>query len=323
MSILKLSLGEEIRRVGKAPETIDEVKSKTVNLFGIEDPSFRYKDEDGDLITIQTQDEYQEALKVNIRTLKLEVIDSQVLLMKRSSYMIGSFTSTPSDTFAYESLEKSLKPISKTLDTTKEEIKADFDSVFVQTESVIFKDKETEMASKIDKQINAKFSEDFSSNFGIGNDQAHDFQIFLKEMLERNMLKPELNVKNIEVCVICTKQIYNQKFECKICKIVLCNDCEKSNEDMHPLLKTRFLRAEEVKLYEKTPHKFENKIEPVVIQNYVALAKETPKGHRDDLFELLNQLKIMGFSDETKSIGALIKANYRVEIATEFLLNQT
>lgn len=90
MITLKLQLGEEVRRVGKPPTSINEVKLKAKELFGIEDASFKCKDEDGDILTIQAQDEYEEILKQHSGPLKLEVIDFQVLLLKRSSYLTGT-----------------------------------------------------------------------------------------------------------------------------------------------------------------------------------------------------------------------------------------
>mmetsp|Transcript_15399 Transcript_15399/g.15377 ORF Transcript_15399/g.15377 Transcript_15399/m.15377 type:complete len:417 (-) Transcript_15399:25-1275(-) len=416
MTILKLLLGEEIRRVGKAPETINEVKSRTSRIFGIEDPSFRYKDEDGDLITIQTQEEYQDALKLCAGTIKLEVLDSQVLLMKRSTFMMSSFTSTPSDTLNAESMERSLKHLNRTAEIQKgetekyEAVNTNY-SVNIQTESIIFKEDSTETSITMDKGSDAIFMSDFSTQCEYNT--IADFQDFLREIIGNNLPKPGIRVKN-NLCSACGLQIRGVKYECKFCNINMCEICEKSTEHMHPLLKIKpseaFVPIKPIEAHQKKPINIEyiqskkpidaefvrtkkpidldtvpNKIptethkplkKPIEIENfsqddfaeavqtrkplesgsnntfaalskkipeeakkyikespqkdpeenYVVLGrdcKETPRGHRENLSELIKKLRVMGFNDENKSVAALIKANYVMEIATEFLLDQT
>ncbi|OMJ91436.1 hypothetical protein SteCoe_6016 [Stentor coeruleus] len=82
---LKLQLGEEIRRIGKAPESLEKVKEKAKELFDIANPCFRYRINENHVITIMSQEEYQEALSVHSSFIKLEVLKSETLLFKKSS----------------------------------------------------------------------------------------------------------------------------------------------------------------------------------------------------------------------------------------------
>lgn len=71
MASLKLVYGPETRRVSKVPGSISELYSKIQDLFGVSNPSLQYKDEDNDLITVQTDEEYLDALAFSQGNLKL------------------------------------------------------------------------------------------------------------------------------------------------------------------------------------------------------------------------------------------------------------
>lgn len=55
--MLKLQLGDKIRRLKDIPNSIKIVAANASELFGVKNPCFRYKDEEGDPITISTQEE--------------------------------------------------------------------------------------------------------------------------------------------------------------------------------------------------------------------------------------------------------------------------
>jgi hypothetical protein len=71
MASLKLVYGPETRRVSKVPGSISELYAKIQDLFGVSNPSLQYKDEDNDIITVQTDEEYLDALQFSQGNLKL------------------------------------------------------------------------------------------------------------------------------------------------------------------------------------------------------------------------------------------------------------
>ena len=64
MASLKLVFQSETRKTARVPKTIGELYAKIRELFGIERPYLQYKDDEDDLITIHTDEEYQDALEL-------------------------------------------------------------------------------------------------------------------------------------------------------------------------------------------------------------------------------------------------------------------
>jgi hypothetical protein len=62
MSSIKLLLGEEMRRLSKPPQTIEELRRTTETMYDIQHPDFRYQDEEDDWITVTNQADYKGAL---------------------------------------------------------------------------------------------------------------------------------------------------------------------------------------------------------------------------------------------------------------------
>ena len=92
--VLKLKFGNHIRKVSNAPSTIQELIELAKNRFRIEDFMFQYEDEDGEMITIDSQSEYIEALNCNIT--KFIVVESEQIRdqgpLKKSTETIQKFS---------------------------------------------------------------------------------------------------------------------------------------------------------------------------------------------------------------------------------------
>ncbi|CAG9324553.1 unnamed protein product [Blepharisma stoltei] len=74
MTSLKLFYAGECRRIPHAPKTIQELREKLKEMFGIDNPIIQYRDEENDLITIQTQYEYIEPItSAFAKPLKLQI----------------------------------------------------------------------------------------------------------------------------------------------------------------------------------------------------------------------------------------------------------
>jgi len=62
MATIKLEYGSEFRRLSEIPKSYQELKEKVYEFFQEREPLIQYKDHEGDLITISSEPEYQEAL---------------------------------------------------------------------------------------------------------------------------------------------------------------------------------------------------------------------------------------------------------------------
>ena len=58
---LKLVRGDETRKVNKLPQTMNELSEVARQLFGLVDLKFQYVDEEGDIVTIRSDAELQDA----------------------------------------------------------------------------------------------------------------------------------------------------------------------------------------------------------------------------------------------------------------------
>jgi len=58
---LKLVRGDETRKVNKLPQSMNELSEVARQLFGLVDLKFQYVDEEGDIVTIRSDAELQDA----------------------------------------------------------------------------------------------------------------------------------------------------------------------------------------------------------------------------------------------------------------------
>lgn len=81
--IIKVVNDNEIRKLINTPENIDDLKRMTSGLFGYKDYIFKYQDLDGDLITICSDLELNDAFEYskinNLRSIKFHVeVDQKI-----------------------------------------------------------------------------------------------------------------------------------------------------------------------------------------------------------------------------------------------------
>jgi len=58
---LKLVRGDETRKVNKLPLNMDELKQTAHELFGLVELKYQYIDEEGDVVTIKSDNELNDA----------------------------------------------------------------------------------------------------------------------------------------------------------------------------------------------------------------------------------------------------------------------
>lgn len=274
MVILKLQLGDEIRRIGNAPGKLQDVKLKVTEYFGIENSFFKYVDIDGDKVKIDSQEEYEEALVSHSLPFKLEVFDagsqfttgSTILKteMGKDIHICTSFA----DSFIYTDdnilITDDPKPI--IIQTCEKEIETS-----PKAESSV-----QAVPDLIDKSTQTTFETPIQS--------------ILKSILSRYIKLNEPGKFEIGVrCFHCKLYIYDLVYKCPKCPtFYICEKCEESDTHSHTLIKSR---------------------------------KKVRNLATNDVNYLLNKLYSMGFKDKEKNFSALIRANYNVETAINFLCN--
>lgn len=96
--VVKLQYFNECRRLGRVPKDINELKYYSKDLFSILNPAFQYKDEDGDTILFDKDDEYKIALNVTDKVLRLTVLDYTEMVQNRIQLSFSSNTSHETQT---------------------------------------------------------------------------------------------------------------------------------------------------------------------------------------------------------------------------------
>ena len=86
---IKFVFGSQIRRIGEAPLTFELLLSIALEIFDCENLIFQYEDEAKDLITFNTELEYQEALNSPGETIKFMLRDPQPEELATSAYIGG------------------------------------------------------------------------------------------------------------------------------------------------------------------------------------------------------------------------------------------
>lgn len=349
MKSLKLQLGEEVRKIAKAPEDITIVKQKASELFGIENPCFRYIDEDNDIITIFDQEEYIEAYKNLKSPFKLEVLNSDILILKRSSLIMGAIEE-PS--FKCDSMNSSkISIILPDLDKPQEH------SVLIQTDEILIETKETMSISTQDKFTEACLTNDI--NLACENiiDSYQELAFIIKKQI-LSVSKEKIEFLGVK-CSNCKADIYDVLYKCCSCSwLFLCEKCEVTDNHSHVLIKSRnkislvkiseeksiipkslneksiksqnsedislVYSISEGKSLRKLDEKPKNILSSLILMDSVVEkpSQSTPKGSREDLNILMDKLRNMGFKENTKNIDALIKSGYDLERSIEILLNK-
>lgn len=88
MKPIKLCFFTETRRLPEAPKTFAELQGLLKEYYNIPNPIVQYKDEDGDLITVSTQPEYEDALELcGDSVVKLNVLTMNSLRYRKASGM--------------------------------------------------------------------------------------------------------------------------------------------------------------------------------------------------------------------------------------------
>ncbi|CAG9329902.1 unnamed protein product [Blepharisma stoltei] len=86
--IFKLQFFDEIRIVNPAPHSIEDLRRKASELFGLSQPVFTYKDQEKQVITVDTPEEYSEIRKIRKKTVNIHAWEKADLKRKRELFRL-------------------------------------------------------------------------------------------------------------------------------------------------------------------------------------------------------------------------------------------
>lgn len=109
MASLKLVFQSETRKTARVPKTIGELYAKIRELFGIERPYLQYKDDEDDLITIHTDEEYQDTLQLAGKGCLRLLISPSTKPIQETSNIISSIV--PSNQPPFTNISTATLPI--------------------------------------------------------------------------------------------------------------------------------------------------------------------------------------------------------------------
>jgi PB1 domain/Zinc finger, ZZ type len=335
MSVLKLTVGEEVRRIGEPPQDLKKLMRKATELFKIENPCFRYEDEDGDMVIVFNQEEYQEALSIMKKRVKLEVLSSDLVLLKRSSFLMNSIKDEQSS-FRCESFNDFSK-LSIIFPTDRDTLKPQEASIEIQTDDIFYLDKETSSQTSEDKSTEALLFKKDSETHKETAINSYEELINIFRKYTSGKFKDKIQFLGVK-CIKCKSDIYDALYKCTQCSnFYLCESCEINDTHLHILTKSRnkiesldFIPSEALIKKNSLPYISSEDSRPIefitkIKSSDFRLSKppeETAKGNRNDISVLMGKLKNMGFTDSVTCMNALIKNSYNIEKSIDHLLNK-
>lgn len=325
---LKLKLGEEVRRIGKAPESFEAVKKKAIELFNISNPSFRYKDTDNDMITVMTQEEYEDSLSAHKTPFKLEVIETEMLFLKRSSVLSASMNAEE-PIFKYgESYEESMIYPQESDPNIPDHL-----STLIQTDEIVLADQSTSGPELKDQCVEASLTAEVGTACETQFNSLQELIKTLKRHFNTHARDKKfyLGVK----CFKCHHDIYDVVYKCDQCSwLFMCEDCESNDTHSHPLIKSRnkvmhspsktappTLKACISPSALRQTEKIELK-QSASMFNFETTDKGDKSG-RSDLSLKLDSLKNMGFDNKHQCMDALVINGYNLEQCIDYLLKNS
>jgi len=341
MLVVKLQFGQDIRRVTiEKAVTLVELTDLARSLFRDNLPPsilLKYKDDEGDFITVASDRELEEAFRLFKEQGILRILVTEVKNLPKK-------TSSPNAT---QQQKKEKSP----LDEFVEAVSPYFDSLETQLRDVL---------PKIEGQV-----QEFLPNLEAMLPKIEEKMKEAEEKLKETF-SPENQVVHPAICDQCSQRIVGVRWKCQTCPDYdLCNSCrqlkthaehqfsklnstsygtrctrrcpartpspavpkeepkkeeakpespkqEKKDEIVQPLIRLRIpVKVEETKV--EPPKEEKEKVplvpQPVVLQPIVQEKIETPKQERKESpFESkLKQLEEMGFFDRARNIEFLVK----------------
>jgi hypothetical protein len=128
------------------------------------------------------------------------------------------------------------------------------------------------------------------------------FEELANEMLSTSLKRRKINDLGA-FCSLCKTRVFDTIFKCSKCEdYFTCEPCQSKDSHPHILIKSN--RA--------ISRKSSTEVKP-------SLEKKHCELRSSEMDSLVNQLIVMGFKDKGKNLNALIKANYNLSEALNYL----
>lgn len=273
MVAIKVFFGSECRRSNNAPKSLHELKAFLYSLTNLHNPLIQYKDEEGDIISIYSEEEYQDLLGFSNQLVKIIVSPSTteqscethpVPKQDSSSLAVPSTIEQSIDTRVITK-DRSLstnKP--KTHDTgcsPQEFINKNIETMPLYTSSVESCTPEIHTSDKFTKTKN--------------NLLQSIRDIIREEMGKSDQFKVSgifISHDNVECSVCKTKPIVGIRYKCSECDTNLCEKCEFYEDHEHAFFKVK--NNQEYRDGKMEHHKQVQTIMQKVIQEKIQKAEE-------------------------------------------------
>jgi hypothetical protein len=349
MAALKLYYQGEVRRLSALPPTFAELSSLACNLFQVKTPSFKYVDEENDEITVESQTEYSEALRLlKLGAFKLVVVERSELLSLKSSFMTGQLIANlplEESQLLSSDIEQAYVCSEVPSSSQGQTAAVGADRAYVVPSSLARASIQQSLPiTNTDEEVKDRMPSGLSLKSGSRQDyNPVDLKASIREILQAELahqinappLRQEI-AKFHRACSVCMTNPEGILYSCMTCRsFCMCSACEEICTHPHPLFKVRrFAQLDALPrpvLLNCSPLKplVEMPIKPAppVPRPQEQKPLPDPKVKKPDVpFQqepLENKIKIfndMGFFDRAKIIDALIAHKSSLEETLNFLL---
>jgi hypothetical protein len=107
MVAIKVFFGSECRRSNHVPKTLNDLKEFLFSITSFQNPLIQYKDEEGDLISVYSEQEYQDLINSSGQLIKVIVSPNGTKKINELLQVskLNSFSFQESSTFADKKLD--------------------------------------------------------------------------------------------------------------------------------------------------------------------------------------------------------------------------
>jgi hypothetical protein len=343
MAALKLYFQGEVRRLSALPPTFTELSRLACSLFQVKTPSFKYVDEENDEITVESQTEYSEALRLlKLGSFKLVVVERSELLSLKSSFMTGQFIAN----LPLSESQLLSSDIEEAYDCSKVPSSSQGQTAAVGGDRAYVVSSNLPRASiqppipitNADEEVRGKMPSGLSLKSGCQDYNPVDLKASIRELFQAELAHsnaPPLRrgtVKFPRACSVCMANPEGILYSCLTCKsFCMCSACEEICIHPHPLFKVRRFAQldalprpvllDPMKPLVEMPKKPAPPVpRPQEVRPIPEVKKPDVPFHQESLEMKIKLCNDMGFYDRAKIMDALIAHKSNLEEALNSLL---
>ena len=275
MVAIKVFYGSDCRRSNKAPNNLSALKDYIFAITGLQNPIIQYRDEEDDLISIYTDEEYKELLESSSSLIKLTVLPSKI----EQSSETFPIKKEDSSSSTIKTIEQSIGTREVLIDRSESTTKAKTSESGCSPQE--FSTKKIETVPFKMSSVEIGTPEILTSNkfTKTKNNLLESIRGIIREELGSTN---ELKVSGIFIKhdgIICSQcktcPIIGIRYKCSECSTNFCESCEYYFDHEHPFFKVKHLndRKESFDNKEAKNSRVESKDNQPVIENKPKISK--------------------------------------------------